>query len=104
MPRQLAEELQKAGFPLVKVNRYEEGEFIDTLESGNDTFPFRYPNLEELIEECGDGFNALLKMQNLGKIIWMAQEPMKEYFKSGQGSTPTEAVARLWLALNNKSV
>jgi len=44
--------------------------------------------LEELIKECGDDLNILVR----GKDgFW--------YAESEQGKTPTEAVARLWLAL-----
>jgi len=48
--------------------------------------------LEELIEACGDDLNILVR----GKDgFW--------YAESDQGKTPTEAVARLWLALNSRT-
>lgn len=58
-----------------------------------------FPTLEELLEACGQGFDSLYK-----------DEEMKWYARRGNtvigvqihiGSTPTEAVARLWLALQD---
>lgn len=64
--------------------------------------------LEELIEACGKGFHAVTKFNqspNNGK--WKASyagEFSGETTYQGRGSTPTEAVAKLWLALNNKTL
>jgi hypothetical protein len=63
------------------------------------------PTLEELIEACGEQFSKLKRGR--GGETWVAQ-----WFKGGTsddviaeiGSTPTEAVARLWLALHTKAV
>lgn len=52
------------------------------------------PTLSELIEACGDEFFALSRL----KEDWTVT---KERFYSN-GSTPEEAVAKLWLALNKK--
>jgi hypothetical protein len=48
------------------------------------------PTLEELIEACGDDFKDLMKDGER----WFCPPWRKQGF-----STPTEAVARLWLAL-----
>ena len=52
------------------------------------------PNLSELIKACGDDFISLEKKLPLGGL-WIAAS---EYWK-GDGSTPEEAVANLYLAL-----
>ena len=60
-----------------------------------------YPSLSELIEACGDVFYDL------------QQKPIKEGWEAtaflslathaeGKGDTPEEAVANLWLRLNDK--
>jgi hypothetical protein len=52
------------------------------------------PTLEELIEACGKNFGSLDK-QDVG---WLAST---NYDHSCFADTPAEAVARLWLALQN---
>jgi hypothetical protein len=52
------------------------------------------PTLEELIEACGKNFGSLDK-QDVG---WLASANCDH---SCFGETPAEAVARLWLALQN---
>lgn len=83
MNYELAKELKEAGFPTPQT--------IDTLKVEK----FR-PTLEELIEACGDGIIGLTR----GAVTedWLATN--NTYTVSGP--TPTEAVARLWLALNKK--
>jgi hypothetical protein len=56
------------------------------------------PTLEELIEACGEKFGQLHHYAN-GK--WGATTTDSS-FVSNACATPTEAVARLWLALNTK--
>lgn len=68
------------------------------------------PTLSELIEACGEDFETLYKgrdwkeeyPEQLGK--WYCNTSMNEanyYIYGGyEGSTPEEAVARLWLALH----
>jgi hypothetical protein len=58
------------------------------------------PSLIELIEACGDSFFRLSHSQNNDGTSWDA-----ESWNTGEietGSTPEEAVARIWLALNKK--
>lgn len=60
-----------------------------------------YPTLEELIEACGENFAWL--HQSVKSKVWDAQDFIydeEEGPHGGQGNTPTEAVARLWLSLN----
>ena len=61
------------------------------------------PNLSELIEACGEGFDALGKCKDDGmsKIVdgWVAVD---ENNVRAWGATPEEAVASLFLRLNDK--
>ena len=62
------------------------------------------PSLSELIEACGDDFCFTLEI-NLFDKKWYAYDwdhQGHNYFYKGEGSTPSEAVARLWLAINKK--
>lgn len=52
--------------------------------------------ISELIEACGNGFGEL----NWNTKKYMAIDNERRYYLVG--STPEEAVAKLWLALNNK--
>lgn len=54
--------------------------------------------LEELIEACGHGYFTLVHTID----HWAAHMGLEENVPWYEGSTPTEAVARLWLALNKK--
>lgn len=58
----------------------------------------RVPTLEELIDACGNRFDFVQNktMDNGG---WRA---ISGGGQEGHGKTPTEAVAKLWLALNKK--
>lgn len=102
MTYELAKQLKDAGFP----------------QNGTPLNMVNYADLSELIEACGDDFRNLEKHDeeeiNMAAILdidsrWTAYGTEKErndkrlalipnYF----GSTPEEAVANLWLALNKK--
>jgi hypothetical protein len=93
MNYELAKELEEAGFQ-------QGGE-------GSWTFPpeklvsrqadrVYIPTLSELIEACG---NVDLEVRTGHSC---AGQLVKMDIVKGQGSTPEEAVARLWLALNKK--
>lgn len=117
MNYELAKQLKDAGFPF-KVGTYEyrhcEGH-LDSKEEWNDYMDkcsgqggegqcscicHSIPTLSELIEACGEGFNTLTRY---GKSVtsgyrawgWNGDDDC-------DGSTPEEAVARLWLELNKK--
>lgn len=53
------------------------------------------PSLEELIEAVGPNFHYVLKNSH----EWTA---FGINWEVGRGKSPTDAVARLWLALNSK--
>lgn len=76
-------------------------ELVKQLEAAG--YPVSTPNvptLEELIEACGENFSSLNKYEN----VWDAESSPQLVADIGawSGSTPTEAVARLYLALYNK--
>ena len=96
MNYKLALKLQEAGFPQ---------ESWDFLALGE---PFKKPTLEELIEACGVSFGRLDHVLVEGNEAWVAYSSKIENeinvpaYIFQQGSTSTEAVANLWLALNKK--
>lgn len=70
------------------------------------------PTLEELIEACGKTYVEGGKEYSFG-LLWALDKwfagftdehdcPTPE-LSNGEATTPTEAVARLWIALNKKS-
>lgn len=106
MNYELALKLKEAGFPQKTT--------IKACANGICTdvgLPYE-PTLSELIAACGDKFGALEKIALTG-IEWQAFS-RQEFQKYGQdsrlvgnatgyaGSTPEEAVANLYLALNQK--
>lgn len=91
MEYKLAEELKDAGFPQDE-DGYGKGQWLYTAKAA--TNGAYAPTLEELIEVCGEDINRILRWAN----TWGAYSDTKELH--GIGSTPTEAVAYLYLALN----
>lgn len=107
---ELAKKLKDAGFP--QWNYQKKG---DVFCRGTDKECY-IPTLSELLEACGKGFYALYSPVDLytppgeafGLMAWVAVSPGSEYLpgkvidfghKAGAASTPEEAVANLWLAL-----
>jgi len=103
MDYKLAKELKDAGFPLKP-----------HFERGKDTADNEYelPTLSELIEACGD--SLIIHGPGTSDInenyyypsmtLWTAFYQRGSNEVRTEGSTPEEAVARLWLALNKKTV
>jgi len=91
----LAVELKNAGFPQKQGEAYLMGENHEIVY---DLAPYR-PTLSELIEACGEKFYQLTDMG----IGWTAIDNVERWHR-GDGKTPEEAVARLWLALNKKNL
>ncbi len=66
------------------------------------------PTLEELIDACGDEFGRLIRQFQIGGIFWTAYSSPRPNdinvpaYIVQIGSTPTEAVANLYLALKKK--
>lgn len=102
---ELAEKLKEAGFPMV---------LSDTDILYKQT---KCPTLSELIEACGDGFGSLERCEEYEylegklknqKIVWIVEstktlrDKYPGSFKEMILDTPEEAVANLWLKLNEK--
>ena len=94
MKYELAKELKDAGFPQAG-----DGKWIvppDQLVARKADRIY-VPTLSELIKACGDDFRSLERGQDEErKSYWLA---CKWDSVSWDGTTPEEAVARLWLAL-----
>lgn len=94
MDYELAKQLKDAGFPVVeKANRLPEHTYLTK------NLEYAYaPTLEELIEavdKCCRGSFQLIKVGG----VWFARKDIQATEISNP--TPEEAVAKLWLALNN---
>ena len=99
----LVKELKDVGFPQGKLisDRFHHDE-----KTGELTF---IPSLEELIDECGDEFWGL--RINRETRLWRADKVGYECVTAkdediittkGQGKTPLESVANLYIAINKK--
>lgn len=97
MNYELAKQLKDAGFP----------QKTKCSECGMDWYDTK-PTLSELIEACGVGNKyqfRLLAYWSENDTVWQADlKPFNNGEKDeyGLGSTPEEAVAKLWLELNKK--
>jgi hypothetical protein len=105
MNYELAKELDEAQFPY-DPERHSLINRMAPCDSGEDcTSRYCTPSLSELVGVCGNQLTMLLRIQDdilaqhPGVLQWEAQSKLVE---AGLGSTPEEAVARLWLALNKK--
>ena len=108
MKYELAKQLKDAGFPRYGKNRDVDGSLVTLNSSIGQMHDFVYiPTLEELIEACErDGyFDFSIKHDKAGSK-WYARIIENTSTKSlnsatieNEGSTPTEAVGRLLLAL-----
>ena len=110
----LAKELKDAGFAqdteLGFGQRSPTGKgdwlYVPTGKPSSDMVYF--PTLEELIEACGTAFallnysSGVKSMRTEETLTWVAGGYKAGLLVDYSGSTPTEAVARLWLALNKK--
>ena len=115
MDYELAERLWKAGYPFKRrgddlvvtclcTKDVCDGPFGREFRFEGNLYP--EPTLSELIDACGDGwagFGSLRKTE----VNWLASTPTepdegRHYVLSQKGKTPSEAVARLWLVLNDQ--
>lgn len=85
-------QLKKAGFP----NKTKTHSF--------DWYLYSEPNLSDLIRTCGDGIDALLRIQDTNGHKWRAihSNGIKKPEDDGLGKTPEEAVAKLWLEIKKQ--
>ena len=99
MKYELAKQLKDAGFPEDRDYKKVDVDFL----AGKMSEYYQNPTLSRLIEACGDDFKGLDKnaIWEAQGIYWCCAEH-GEGRKFGQGETPEEAVAKLWLALNRR--
>jgi hypothetical protein len=107
MLQELAKELSGAGFPNIQNVQHRQGrEFLTpdgrvsvySLGEEAPTESWFLPTHSELITACGEKFFSLIL--DCGK--WRCTASEYEGYDDLY-STPSEAVARLWLALNKKA-
>lgn len=103
MNYELVKELKDAGFEEPKVSG---GRIImsdDYCDNCNDHHHAYSPTLEELIAACvGIGRSFGLSYFH-NPATWRARSYYEAVILTEHYSTPTEAVARLWISLNKKS-
>ncbi len=108
MTYELAKQLKDAGFSQKISYKVKEFPYIHGENELPGEFGAYNPPLSELIEACGGEFEELSGRYSNEKVHgckWLAtgieQEPWNPKSNaSGKGSTPEEAVAKLWLELN----
>lgn len=97
---ELAKNLKEAGYPQGYNPKY------DTGSGGAPGSDIRTPTLSELIEACVQDDFRLIGCSILKRPFWIATSissiEQGDKLYQGTASTPEEAVARLWLALNPK--
>ena len=94
MDNELAKELKQAGFPQsIHYNERGVADYLETDANGK-THIVSVPTLEELIEACGVAFHSVERV-SYAPFLARGRQIMQ-----ATGQTPTEAVARLWLALH----
>jgi hypothetical protein len=104
MTYNLAKKLKDAGFPLNPKRDWDKSDWfwlpIDKMTK-DDREKCYIPTLSELIKACGEKFDSL----GLGKTEpkhWIVKSRnMDININIGGNKTPEEAVANLWLELNN---
>ncbi len=105
MTYELAKELKDAGFPqkergdCVHNSNTEWGTSCDCFSTGDYAY---VPTLSELIEACGSNDAFVLFRREIDGVWTASGSEGKTNDSDKEGSTPEEAVARLWLALNKK--
>jgi hypothetical protein len=96
MNYELAKALKDAGF--VQNGKGTRVAPPDKIVVRRDDFAY-VPTLEELIESCGDEFGGLARIKPDQWTSW--EKYVNDEAPVYHAETPTEAVARLWLALNS---
>ena len=103
MKYELAKQLKDAGFPLREYDPnlpFKIGKDIVCTYFKIGRKEYLEPSLSELIEACGDRFDALIKDSEVrGDWVATAENGDADNLVSQTSSTPSEAVAKLWLTL-----
>ena len=106
MLQELAKELKDSGFPNIQDVQHRQGrEFLTpdgriafySLGEAAHAEDWFLPTLSELIAACGEKFVSLTLNRGEWRCTASSHEGHDDLY-----STPSEAVARLWLALNKK--
>lgn len=105
MKYELAKQLKDAGFSQEVKSGFLMMGSVVVWSPGEGSLPLNHketciyiPTLEELIKACGDDLKMVGKQPR--KNYWYATSlGVKKIKKQGDGSTPSEAVAHLYLAL-----
>ena len=93
---ELALKLKKAGFPQKGNQGFDnKGLFIPHFCGFDTQYEAIVPTLSELIRACGDGFYSLHRLFN---DDWAVNSDVEL-----NAETPEEAVAKLWLKLNENA-
>lgn len=100
MTIKLAKQLKDAKFPFRRWTTELQEQLI-----WDDGKADKEPTLSELIKACGNRFDELSRDETNRGGEWLAiwgdnQDPSITH--TGQGQTPEEAVAKLWLQINKK--
>ena len=93
MNYQLAERLRDAGFPQSGGGRHIGAPTAFVWRARDLVY---VPALEELIAACGDQFGEIARLRDGNFETTAAGGRLRQ-----TGKSPTEAVARLWLAIND---
>lgn len=101
MNYELAKQLEAAGFKQYGDNRAVDGAKI-MIGHPDYTAEYYVPTLEELVEECGDGFVSVVGRNRKHWLASLSSVDGTTLIQIGFGDSPTEAVAKLWLALNKQ--
>lgn len=109
---ELAKELQESKFPINNIDLKKAYKSDGTLMTLGDSGTYKgelvwIPSFSELIEACGNEV-GIYKISPIECNAWSKKldlpvDDESNDFRYLIGSTPEEAVARLWLALNKKS-
>ncbi len=106
MNYELAKKLKDNGFPQQKCSMIWKSASVGMSTSDP---VLMVPTLSELIEECPSWFEkendywfTLQKCKDFWSAGYLYYDNWHE--KVGEGSTPEEAVAMLWLAINGKEI
>lgn len=97
---ELAQKLKDAGFKgIVTLYRSADGETLSSMPFEGYTPEVQMPYLHELIEACGEGEFQLKRTKLWHAVIQKGDFPDHNW---QHGTSPEEAVALLWLAINSK--
>jgi hypothetical protein len=99
MNYELAKALEDAGFP-----QGGNGSFVappDKIVVRREDRVY-CPTLSELIEACGEDFGMLRRISLTKWIAYVTPTYARPFYDDTTGTTPEQAVGRLWLALRPK--